>query len=91
MREYRESGILFLTLNLKPMNKFNIIGKKVKIISDNENYDKFRKKTLICTYASNEGKGYDDSVYPQLLCDFKTLDGKEFPFALYEYEFEIID
>jgi hypothetical protein len=68
----------------------NLVGKKVRIVSDNENYTKFMNKTLICTFASNSGNGYDDSCYPEMLCDFKSVDGKEVPFALYEYEFEII-
>ena len=66
-----------------------LIGKTVKIISDNDNYDNWRGKKLIITYASNSGKYYDESFFPEMLCDFKTEDGKEFPFALYEYEFEI--
>ncbi len=68
----------------------NLIGKKVKIVSDNDNYDKFRKKVLICTHASNEGQGYDSEMYPEMLCDFECTGGEEFPFALYEYEFEIL-
>jgi hypothetical protein len=67
-----------------------LIGKKAVIISDNDNYDAFRDKTLIVTHASNSGVGYDDSCYPEMLCDFKCEDGTEFPFALYEYEFEIL-
>ena len=69
----------------------NLIGKKCRIISNNENYIKFIGVNLICTYSSNEGLGYDSSCYPELLCDFKTVDGKEFPFALYEYEFEVLN
>ena len=61
----------------------NLIGKKVKIISDNENYDDF-------THASNEGNGYDDTMYPEMLCDFRCESGKDFPFALYEYEFKVL-
>lgn len=70
----------------------NLIGKKAKIkeSNDNENYDSFRGKTLIVTHASNHGIGYDDTCYPEMLCDFKCEDGTEFPFALYEYEFDII-
>jgi hypothetical protein len=70
----------------------NLIGKKVKIISDNDNYDNFRDEILVITHASNSGRGYDDSVYPDMLCDF-SIKGKpniEFPFALYEYEFEVL-
>jgi hypothetical protein len=72
------------------MNK--LIGKKAKIreSNDNENYTKYRGKVLIITHASNEGRGYDTGMYPEMLCDFETTDGKEVPFALYEYEFELI-
>jgi hypothetical protein len=68
----------------------HLIGRKAFINSDNENYKKFRKMTLIITHASNSGNGYDSSVYPEMLCDFTCEDGSEFPFALYEYEFELI-
>jgi len=67
-----------------------LIDKKVRIISDNENYAKFMNVDLICTFASNEGNGYDDCMYPEMLCDFITEDGEDFPFALYEYEFKVI-
>lgn len=67
-----------------------LLGKKAKITSDNENYTRFFDKVLIITHASNEGRGYDESCYPEMLCDFKCEDGSEFPFALYEYEFELI-
>ena len=68
----------------------NLIGKKVKIISDNKNYDDFKNETLIVTHASNEGNGYDDTMYPEMLCDFRCESGKDFPFALYEYEFKVL-
>ncbi len=67
-----------------------LLNKRVKIVSDNENYTPYIDKVLICTYASREGNGYDSAVYPELLCDFTCEDGEQFPFALYEYEFEII-
>lgn len=67
-----------------------LVGKKARIVSDNENYDAFRNKTLIVTYASNNGPAYDSGMFPEMLCDFKCEDGTEFPFALYEYEFQII-
>ncbi len=72
------------------MNK--LVGKKamIKADNDNENYDPFRGKVLIVTHADNKGNGYDSSCYPQKLCDFKCEDGTEFPFALYEYEFDLI-
>ena len=70
----------------------NLIGKKVRIISVNENYERFGDEVLVITHASNEGRAYDSTVYPQMLCDFdiQGKPDKEFPFALYEYEFEII-
>lgn len=67
-----------------------LIGKKAKIVSDNDNYDAFREKTLIITHADNKGTGYDSSLYPEMLCDFICEDGSAFPFALYEYEFQLI-
>lgn len=73
------------------MESSKLIGREAKIISDNENYDRFRDTTLIVTHAANSGTGYDDSVYPEMLCDFICEDGREFPFALYEYEFELIN
>jgi|ERR1035437_7759142 hypothetical protein len=71
----------------------NLIGKKVKIISDNENYADFKNETLVITYASNSGKWYDSALYPEMLCDFEILGkpDKQFPFALYEYEFELLN
>jgi hypothetical protein len=71
-------------------NKSQLLGEKVKIISDNDNYDNFKDKVLIVTHADNTGRGYDDACYPEMLCYFICEDGKCFPFALYEYEFEII-
>jgi len=66
-----------------------LIGRKVVITSDNDNYDDYKDKVLICTHASKGGRGYDDALYPEMLCDFECEDGTKFPFALYEYEFEI--
>lgn len=72
--------------------KKQLIGKRVRIISDNENYERFQGKTLIITHASNEGRGYDTGMYPEMLCDFKIQGSKkEFPFALYEYEFKVLN
>lgn len=67
-----------------------LIGKRALIVSDNENYEAYRDKVLIITHASNSGIGYDDACYPEMLCDFECEDGTEFPFALYEYEFQLI-
>lgn len=77
--------------NIKERSVKRLIGKKVKITSDNENYEKFLGETLIITHAAIGGIGYDDSVYPQALCDFEIKGSNEsFPFALYEYEFRIL-
>lgn len=67
-----------------------LIGKKARIISDNDGYDKWRDKTLVITHVSNEGSGYDAAAFPEMLCDFDCEDGSEFPCALYEYEFELV-
>lgn len=66
------------------------IGQKVKISkdNDNENYDPFRGDTLIITHKSNKGRGYDETMYTQMLMDFELENGEEFPYALYEYEIE---
>lgn len=71
----------------------SIIGKTVKIkeSNDNENYNKFRNKKLIVTYASRSGIAYDECMYPELLCDFEDQQGNQIPFALYEYEFDILN
>jgi len=61
-------------------------GSKVKVISDNENYEKFIGKTLkvIGVFKNDkEHPGYDMGVYPMKLYEFKDC-----PFALYEYEIE---
>lgn len=66
-------------------------GAIVRIKSDNENYNQYLDRDLIITHSSNKGVGYDDSCYPELLCDLEDAEtGFEVPFALYEYEFEII-
>ena len=66
------------------------VGSKVKIVSDNESYAAYIDKTLVVTHSEVGGLGYDDCMYPQKLMEFKTLEGKDFPFALYEYEVEKI-
>jgi antirestriction protein len=69
----------------KPMFKK---GDKVKIASDNdnENYDKFRGKTLTVTHVATnkeQHRGYDSAMEGMALYDFKGV-----PFSLYEYEIE---
>jgi hypothetical protein len=68
-------------------------GDKCRVISDNDNYDSFRDKVLIVTHVAkniNEHPGYDKSVYPDKLYDFKTKDGQYVPCSLYDYEVEQI-
>jgi hypothetical protein len=64
------------------------IGDKIKIVSDNENYDRFRNKIWFVTHIASDRTdhpGYDEGMYPEKLVDCKGL-----PFSLYEYEFIII-
>ena len=65
-------------------------NKKFKIVSDNESYADYLDKVLVCTHASNSGRGYDSCMYPEMLMSFKLQDGSKFPFSLYEYEVEEI-
>lgn len=66
-----------------------LVNKTVRITSDNENYTDWLDRDLVITHASNSGRGYDNSMYPQMLCDLMDADsGEPCPFALYEYEFE---
>ena len=76
-------------VNFKTMYK---VGQKVKVSNknDNDNYDSFRDKVLIITHAEVGGSGYDNSMYPEKLMCFKTEDGEEVPFSLYEYEVKAV-
>lgn len=66
-------------------------GKQVRIISDNENYTECLNRDLTVTFARSKCGYYDDSMYPELLCDLKDSNtGEECPFALYEYEFTVL-
>lgn len=63
------------------------IGDKIRIISDNDNYDKHRSKTWTVNHVAfnkSEHQGYDEGVGGAL------ISCKGLPFSLYEYEFEII-
>jgi len=68
------------------------VGQRVKVSSknDNDSYDSFRDKILIITHAKVGGRGYDNVMYPEKLMCFKTKDGEEVPFSLYEYEVEVV-
>jgi hypothetical protein len=72
----------------------NLLGRTAKIVSDNENYDKYRGQELVIThvaYNEKEHPGYDKALECQALCDFKVkATGKDVGFSLYEYEFELV-
>ncbi len=62
---------------------------KVSPSNDNDCYDSFRNKILVVTHVAtntNEHPGYDTGLTGEALYDFKTLDGKEIPCSLYDYE-----
>jgi hypothetical protein len=69
-----------------------MVGKVVRIISDNESYTEFLGKDLIIVDAINsvkESQIYDYFMNGMYLCDLEVLDsGLSVPFSLYEYEFE---
>ena len=66
------------------------VGQRVKVSNnnDNENYDSFRDKILIITHAEIGGRGYDKTMFPMKLMCFRTEDGQDIPFSLYDYEIE---
>ena len=69
-----------------------LIGKVVRIISDNENYLEYLDKDLIIIDVINstrENQFYDYSMNGMYLCDLEVLEsGLLVPYSLYEYEFE---
>ena len=61
------------------------IGDKIKIISDNELYDEYRKKVWVITHiarSQEEHQGYDKAVGGNL------VSAEGLPFSLYDWEFE---
>lgn len=74
------------------MAKKQLIGKVVRIISDNENYTEYLDRDLLIVDAVNsvrENQFYDYSMNGMYLCDLEVLDsGLSVPYSLYEYEFE---
>ena len=66
-------------------------GNMVRIISDNDSYNKYRGKVLkiVGVFTSSlEHPGFDDAA-GQALYDLKVVDsGEHVPFSLYECEFE---
>jgi len=63
------------------------VGDKIRITSDNENYDKWRNKTWTVehvAYSVDEHPGYDVGIGgPLVSC-------KGLPVSLYDWEFEIV-
>ena len=72
----------------------SLINKTVDIISDNKSYLEYLGKDLIIVDATNsslDNPFYDDCMNGMYLCELIDADSREnIPFALYEYEFEII-
>ena len=66
-------------------------GNKVRIISDNSSYNKYRGKVLkiVGVFTSIlQHPGFDDGA-GQALYDLEVVgSGESVPFSLYEYEFE---
>ncbi len=64
------------------------IGDKIRITSDNDNYDKFRNLDLTITHIAHnidEHPGYDTGMNGMALVDCENI-----AFSLYEYEFMLI-
>lgn len=67
-----------------------LLGRKVKVTSDNECYDSFRDKTLTITRViRGRTSGISNDGY-QALCDFEDENGNPIPNSLYEWEFDTI-
>lgn len=76
---------------MEKLNAKNLVGKRVVIVSDNENYDKYKDKELIITHSQIGGVGYDSSIKGEALVNLVVEDTQEeVPFSLYEYEFKKI-
>ena len=66
-------------------------GQKVRLAedNDNENYTKLKNKIFIIDrIVPYSDPAYDQGVYPQKLYDLKTMDGKNVPFSLYDWELQ---
>jgi len=74
-------------------------GQRVRVSpeNDNENYEDFNfqsKKILIITDVATSGRGYDEGINApntptakkEGLYSFKTENGEDVPFSLYDYE-----
>ena len=60
-----------------------LIGKIVRIISDNESYSEWLNRDLKIINAYK-----DTEIFPDKLCDLRDSEtGEDCPYSLYEYEF----
>jgi hypothetical protein len=63
-------------------------GSRIRITSDNSNYRRYLDKEWVVEgvyVGESSHPGYDMGVYPQKLVECMGL-----PFALYEWEFEVV-
>lgn len=76
------------------MKAKNLIGKRVKIVSDNNSYTDLLGKQLIITNVVNsvtKNQFYDSSMNGMCLCDLEVAEtGESLPYSLYEYEFKLL-
>ena len=64
------------------------VGDMIQITSDNPNYTKYHNKVweVSAVYVGvSQHPGYNMRLYPEALVECRGL-----PFAVYEYEFEVI-
>lgn len=63
-----------------------LIGKKVKIVSDNDSYAPYMGLALVIIERYFEEGKDEEPIY-----DFSIVDSNDtFPFSLYEWEFELL-
>jgi hypothetical protein len=64
----------------------DLIGKVVRITSDNENYTEYLGKEFVIVECYYQEDRDDEPIY-----DLEFIDVDEvFPFSLYEWEFEVV-
>lgn len=69
------------------------LGNRIMIISDNDSYTKYRKKTWIIShiaYSTKDHPGYDEGINSPDKPREALVDCMGLPFSIYEYEFKII-
>jgi len=63
-----------------------LIGKKVRITSDNPNYYRYLNKELIIIESFFQEDRDEEPIFDLEFIDTEVL----FPFSLYEWEFEVV-